>query len=96
MPRQQEQSPNRDRHFTHATSDKECHRYHRHYLPDDTPSHEKKCPWIYYDEHITVQFPELGGLFGRRAHVYVGPRREGDIEKMKIWRRDGKPAIVLC
>ena len=42
--------------------------------------------------HITVHFPALD----RRAHIYIGPDYEKDYENKKIWRRQGKPAVVLC
>ena len=47
---------------------------------------------VKYDPHITVNFPALD----RRAHIYLGPENEKDHKKMKIWRRQGKPAVVLC
>ncbi|KAF8855452.1 hypothetical protein BDZ45DRAFT_746486 [Acephala macrosclerotiorum] len=43
-----------------------------------------------YDRHLTVFFPKLS----RRAHVYIGPPDEPkDYKKLRIWRREGKPAV---
>jgi len=54
---------------------------------------------VLYDPHITVRF---GEDFTRRAHIYVGPwdtfEKEMimDVSKLRIWRRQDKPAVVLC
>ncbi len=54
---------------------------------------------IHYDLHLSVWFPGMD----RKAHVYLGPLSEWrkkytriEISKMKIWRKEGKPTIVLC
>lgn len=54
-----------------------------------------------YDLHLSVHFD---AELDRRAHVYIGRPIAGkkldytreEIMKMGIWRREGKPAIVLC
>lgn len=47
---------------------------------------------VYYDRHFVVWFPKMD----RRAHVYVGPGEEMDVEKLIIWRRQKHPNVVLC
>lgn len=54
---------------------------------------------IHYELHLSVWFPGMK----RHAHVYLGPLSEWgkhytrvEISKMKIWRKEGKPAVVLC
>jgi hypothetical protein len=55
---------------------------------------------VSYEPHITVRF--IGEDFTRRAHIYVGPwntfEKESimDVSKLRIWRRQDKPAVVLC
>ncbi|KAF8855449.1 hypothetical protein BDZ45DRAFT_692609 [Acephala macrosclerotiorum] len=50
---------------------------------------------VFYERHITVWFPNIEG--GRKAHVYVGPSDLGMAwGELRIWRRERKPAVVLC
>jgi hypothetical protein len=55
---------------------------------------------VAYDPHITVRL--FGEDFTKRAHIYVGPwdtfEKEMimDVSKLRIWRRQDKPAVVLC
>lgn len=55
---------------------------------------------VLYEPHVTVRF--IGEDFTRRAHIYVGPwdNFEKDmimeVSKLRIWRRQDKPAVVLC
>jgi hypothetical protein len=55
---------------------------------------------VVYDPHITVRL--FGEDFTRQAHIYVGPwdtfEKEMimDVSKLRIWRRQDKPPVVLC
>ncbi|CZR57708.1 uncharacterized protein PAC_07597 [Phialocephala subalpina] len=61
----------------------------------------RKASWdgkqvVLYERHVTIWFPNLGTR-GRTAHVYVGPNYLGmEWKELRIWRREGKPAVVLC
>ncbi|KUJ14953.1 uncharacterized protein LY89DRAFT_126000 [Mollisia scopiformis] len=47
---------------------------------------------VHYDRHILVWFPKMK----REAHVYVGPTEVVKIEELRVWRREGRVAVVLC
>lgn len=52
----------------------------------------RKQQQVWYDPHISVKFVTLD----RYAYIYVGPGEAENVQEMRIWRREGKPAVVLC